>query len=109
MSLPRAVCWTWRRATTAPLCAGVADEGGAPHEGSAGGSAVSLPVDSGGRRPLLVGEVPEVLAAGGEEGLPCLGWAARSSVGSAQLQRVKGSIRDLLVGEIQRADSAAAN
>ena len=49
MSLPRAVCWAWRRATTAALSAGGADEGGAPPEGGVGGSAVSLPVDTAAR------------------------------------------------------------
>ena len=48
MSLPRAMCWAWRRATTAARSAGVAagDEGGTPSEGGVGVSAVSLPVDT---------------------------------------------------------------
>jgi hypothetical protein len=50
-------------------------------------AAVSLPVEAAARaaeaprgrspitQPLLLDEIPEMLAAGGEEGLPCLAWA----------------------------------
>ncbi len=114
VSLPRAVCWAWRRAATAARSAGAADEGCA---GSCGVVAREWALDQPPGRmrnpscgplllqALLTEEAPEVLAAGGEECLPRLGRAgeaACSSVGGAKLRRVQGRIRHLLVCVGQR-------
>ncbi len=49
MSLPRAVCWAWRRATTAARSTGGVDDGDTPPAGGVRGSAVSWPVDTAAR------------------------------------------------------------
>jgi hypothetical protein len=123
------MCWAWRRATTAPLFAGVADDGGAPHEGGEGGTAVSLPVDTAARAgeeatlrsPMVAGpcSLKKLCRCSRRAALKKASrvWgvqerrpARASAAPSSNAFRAASEIFSLaLAREIQRADSAAVN